>query len=138
MSGVEELKSLHTAVIDSRNGYDEAIKDAEKPELGAIFEKARRLHARAHDDLHRMLAERGSAPDERGSFMTTVHEVVIGVRAAVGGLNRGSLRAFADGEEHTVAAYDDAIAANPTDAETLDRHKAALEGVIAEMRGMAG
>lgn len=137
MSGVEELKSLHTALIDARNGYDEAIKDAEKPDLGAIFEKVRRCHARALDDVRRMLAARGAEPDERGSFMTTVHEAVIGVRAAVGSLNRNSLAAFADGEEYTVASYEKVIAVNPADGETLQRHKAALQGVIAEMRAMA-
>ena len=134
MAGLDELKSLHTALIDAGHGYEEAIKDGDKPDLRAIFERMRALHAKAHEDVHRMLERAGKAPDESGSFMSTVHETVIGVRAAIVGLDRGSLSSFASGEEHTVRKYDDAIAAVPAEADALRTHKAALQAGIDEMK----
>ena len=137
MTNTKELQTLHTAVIDARNGYDEAIKDAEAAELKLMFEKVRRVHSLAHQDIHKLLVDRGLTPDEGGSFMTTVHEVVIGVRAAVIGLGPDSLPAFANGEEDTLRKYDNAMSADPSSAATLRPHRAALDGAMAEMRTMA-
>lgn len=137
MPGTDELKALHTALIDARNGYDEAIKDAQEPDLKAIFEKVRRLHAKAHEVVHQLLGNQGEKPDEAGSFMSTVHETVIGVRSAIIGLSRGSLSAFASGEEHTVGKYDAAIGAAPQSAAALTPHRSALQAALAEMKQMS-
>lgn len=137
MSGVAELKTLHTALVDARKGYDEAIRNSEKPELTALFEKVRALHGAAHDDVHKMLAALGEKPDDAGSFMSTVHEAVINVRSAVVGLDEGALSSFASGEENNVEKYDEAIAAAPSGAESLRGHKTKLVSAIAEMQAMA-
>ena len=137
MAGFDELKTLHTALIDARNGYDEAIKDATEAGLRAVFEKVRGLHLKAHEAVHALLRSQGEKPDDSGSFMSTVHETVIGVRSALVGLDRGSLSAFANGEEHTIRKYDDAMAAVPAAATELRGHKDALEAAVGEMKRMS-
>lgn len=87
MTGVAELKTLHTALVDARKGYDEAIRNSENLELTALFEKVRALHGSAHDNVHKMLAALGEQPNDSGSFMSTVHEAVISVRSAIVGLD---------------------------------------------------
>jgi len=99
------LASLHTALIDASNGYDEAIRDADQPELKAIFGRLKLAHEKAHAELHHLLLARGLKPDDGGSFMSTVHKTIISVRSAVTGLNDEALSAFAEGEERIVEDY---------------------------------
>ena len=90
----------------------QAIKDAQKPYLVAMLQRAKLLHEKAHANIHAILSARGATPDDKGSFMSTVHETVISVRSAVVGLIKGSLSSFASGEEGIIEAYDKAIQSN--------------------------
>ena len=75
----ESLKSLHTALIDSRNGYQEALDDAKGKGLSGLFREM--IDLRNHDaaQLAQGLRLLGEKPDQDGSFMTTVHRAVIKV-----------------------------------------------------------
>jgi uncharacterized protein (TIGR02284 family) len=140
MSDTDSIVELHTALIDSGNGYDEAIKDAQKPDLVALFERAKALHEKAHASIHAILSARGAAPDDRGSFMSTVHETVISVRSAVVGLNEGSLSAFASGEKMLIEAYDKAIRSNGDDdavRAALEQQRSAVVDLVGEMQRKA-
>jgi uncharacterized protein (TIGR02284 family) len=135
------LAALHTALVDARNGYDEAIGDAQQPDLKAIFERVKTLHENAHAELHGALRARGLSPDDNGSFMSAVHKTVISVRSAVAGLDDRSLSSFASGEERIVQDYERAIEDNRDDGSlvaVLQRQKAELETVISEMTATAG
>jgi uncharacterized protein (TIGR02284 family) len=134
------LASLHTALIDASNGYDEAIRDADQPELKAIFGRLKLAHEKAHAELHHLLLARGLKPDDGGSFMSTVHKTIISVRSAVTGLNDEALSAFAEGEERIVEDYNRAIEGNRDDAAVvglLERQKEALKDEIRVMRATA-
>ena len=136
----ESLKTLHTALIDAKDGYVEAEKDAENGALKSLFREMIDLHQRAHEDVHALLVEKGEKPDERGSFMSTVHETVIAVRSAVTGLDHGALSSFASGEERIVKTYDDAIKGSSGDTsviEILNRRRTALLSKIAEMKRLS-
>ncbi len=139
MTGREELESLHTALLDAQHGYETAVKDATSPELKAIFQRMHDLHGRAHAEAHKLLTAMGKTPDESGSFMSTVHETVIGARSALVGLDDGSLSSFASGEEHTLAKYDAAIGAlaGAAGAEPLTKAREELAAMIAEMKRRA-
>ena len=140
MADNDSIIELHTALIDTCNGYDEAIKDAEKPDLIALFERAKSLHEKAHANVHSILGARGAAPDDKGSFMSTVHETVISVRSAVVGLDKGSLSAFASGEERLIKAYDKAIESNgddPSVRTALEQQRSALVELVGEMQRKA-
>jgi len=140
MSYNEPLKSLHTKLLDAKNGYETAIADAETPEMKALFERIASLHERAHADVHAILLAKGEHPDESGSFLSLVHKTVITVRSATTGLDRASLPSFADGEERIIQAYDRAIAelgtSDPSGG-TLRMHRDALSAAIAEMKQLA-
>jgi len=140
MPRTESLKSLHTTLIDAEAGYDEALKDAEAPEMKSLFEKMSSLHERAHADVHAILLDKGERPNESGSFLSLVHKTVISVRSTVSGLDRSSLKSFAEGEERIVGAYDKAIeeigASDPAVGK-LRKDREALVTAIGEMKQRA-
>ncbi|WP_293855213.1 DUF2383 domain-containing protein [uncultured Alsobacter sp.] len=135
----DALLSLHTALVDVREGYRTAIEKAEDPAVLAELRTVDGLHATAHADLDRILAARGDRPDEDGSLMGTVHKTVITARAAIVGLGEGSLDSFASGEENTLESYDDALRSeqDPTVKATLSQHRSALAAQVAKMKTVA-
>jgi Domain of unknown function (DUF2383) len=86
---------------------------------------------------HQSLILAGQVPDENGSFMSVVHETVVGVRAALTGISKKTLPAFASGEQNIVEEYDDALremSGDPKITEILKRQKENLLTKIAEMK----
>ena len=137
MTEVDALKDLHTALIDTRRGYEEATKDAETSDLKALFRDMVTLRSRDHEEIHRALTSLGEKPDESGSFLTTVHRAVIGLRAAVTGLDASALDGFVDGEERVIGKYNaalDACTNQPALTEILMRQKRVLLTKIAQMK----
>lgn len=90
---VDTLKSFHTALVDSCNGYEEALSDAEGKDLAPLFLKMIDLRNWHHAELDRYLRAEGEEPDEDGSFMSTVHRTVIKVRSLITGLDESLCRA---------------------------------------------
>ncbi|MGJ4889441.1 ferritin-like domain-containing protein [Bradyrhizobium sp. HKCCYLR20261] len=136
----DSLKTLHTSLVDARNGYQEAADDAETPALKALFAEMIALKERDHAELHDALRRMGETPDESGSFMSTVHQTVIRVRAAVTGLGTNALSSFVSGEEQILGQYDDALkdcAGDAATAATLRRQRETLQAKIAEMKQLA-
>jgi uncharacterized protein (TIGR02284 family) len=136
----DSLKTLHTALVDARNGYQEAAKDAETPALAALFAEMIALKERDHAELHDALRRMGETPDESGSFMSTVHQTVIRVRSAVTGLGTNALSSFVSGEEQILSDYDDALkdcAGDPAITATLRKQRDTLLAKIGEMKRLA-
>ena len=137
MSGfVDTLKSLHTALIDSREGYKEALADAEGKSLTPLFQRIIELRTRHHSELHNLLLAGGEVPDDSGSFMSTVHRTVVKVRATLTGLDENVLPALIDGEERIIGYYEDADKSGPPPmaASVLLAQREAVEGLIGEMK----
>jgi hypothetical protein len=140
MTDNDALVELHTALIDTCNGYDEALKDAQKPDIVALFQRAKLLHEKAHANIHAILSARGVAPDDEGSFMLTVHETVISVRSAVVGLDKSLLTSFASGEQKMIGAEDKAIESNGDDGPVriaLEQQRSTLIDLVGEMQRKA-
>ena len=133
------LKSLHTALIDAREGYEKAAQETDETALATLFGDMITLHSKAHRDVHESLLEAGEEPDDSGSFMGTVHRTVIGVRSAVTGIDKDSLDSFASGEERIADKYADAIEdqREPKVAEMLRVHQSALLDMIDRMKRIA-
>jgi hypothetical protein len=91
---VESLKELHTALVDTRAAYELALKDTDDEEVGRICKEMISLRHTDHLELHQSLILAGEVPDENGSFMSVVHETVVGVRAALTGISKKTLPAL--------------------------------------------
>ena len=73
----DALSTLHTTLVDSRNGYEEALKDAGKSGLVTLFEEMVALRQQTSIELEPLLLRSGATPDDNGSFMSTVHRTII-------------------------------------------------------------
>jgi uncharacterized protein (TIGR02284 family) len=140
MMAVEAVKNLHTALIDTRAAYELALKDTEDEDVAGICREMISLRHSDHLDLHQSLILAGEVPDESGSFMSMIHETVIGVRAAISGISKKTLPTFASGEEEIVKLYDEALAetgSNLSMTEILMRQREILVSKIAAMKKLA-
>jgi uncharacterized protein (TIGR02284 family) len=135
-SGIDQLKSLHTAAVDARKGYEEALEDSGKAGLTDLFRDMINLHDRHADDLAGRLIASGEVADENGSFMATVHRTIMAVRALFGGLDESVLPGLIDGEQRNADHYREALADidERIARDLVARHQADIEAAIARMR----
>lgn len=130
----EDLTSLHTTLIDSRNGYEEALKDAGPRGLHGLFSEMIAMRQAAAVELEPFLRAGGAEPDESGSFMSTVHRSVISFRSLFNDLDESILPGLIDGERRVLETYDTALAsADPALRSVLERHRGDVERRISEM-----
>jgi uncharacterized protein (TIGR02284 family) len=138
---VEQVKRLHTALVDTRAAYELALQDTDDEEVAGICREMISLRHSDHMQLHQSLVLAGEVPDEDGSFMSVVHETIIGVRAAISGISKKTLPAFASGEEDIIKCYDDALAetaaVDPAMADILKLQRDNLLKKITEMKSIA-
>ena len=129
------MKSLHTTIVDARNGYEEALKEAEGKGLTPLFREMIALHDSHADALAADLTRHGEKVDDKGSFLSTIHRTVISIRSLFGGLDESILRGLIDGEERVVGYYDEALTdCPPAETATLAKQRAALQAKITQMK----
>ena len=134
---VEHMKSLHTVVIDARNGYEEALKDAEGRGLTPLFRDMMGLHQSHAEALAADLVRHGHTPDEKGSFLSAIHRTVISIRSLFGGLDESILPGLIDGEERVLSYYDEALSdCPPSETASLATQRAELQDKIDRMKSM--
>jgi uncharacterized protein (TIGR02284 family) len=132
---IDHMKSLHTTVIDARNGYEEALKDAEGKGLTPLFREMIALHQSHADAIAADLTRHGEKVDDKGSFMSTVNRTVISIRSLFGGLDESILPGLIDGEERVVGYYDEALSdCPPSETTTLAKQRSALQAKITQMK----
>ncbi|MFC0241720.1 PA2169 family four-helix-bundle protein [Rhodopseudomonas telluris] len=133
---LDHLKTLHTAAIDARNGYEEALEDAEGKGLTSLFRDMIALHQANAEELGALLINAGEQADDSGSFMSVVHKTIMSIRSLFDGLDGSVLPGLIDGEKRNVAKYDDAIAASgaaPAVVATLTAQRSKIREKIALM-----
>ena len=79
-SPVETLSSLHTTLIDAVKGYDEGASIAKRDEVGGLCKDLKTRHMASAHAIAGLLLERGERPSADGSFMSTVHKLVLNTR----------------------------------------------------------
>jgi uncharacterized protein (TIGR02284 family) len=135
----EALKMLHAAMLDTREGYEVAEKNAATPALRSFFGEMVALRTKDHEEIHRVLNARGDHPSDGGSFMATVHRAATSVRAAALGMNEDALAPFISGEKKIIEEYDAAIEEADNSATTRDMllaQRTALMAKVSEMESM--
>jgi uncharacterized protein (TIGR02284 family) len=133
---LDHLKSLHTSAIDARNGYQEALKDAEGKGMTPLFRDMMALHEANADELARELNKANELPDEKGSFMTVVHKTIMDVRSLFDALDESVLPGLIDGEKRNVSKYDEALKAGGVPASTASLLVRQREGLLKKMAFM--
>nr|WP_210313655.1 PA2169 family four-helix-bundle protein [Rhodopseudomonas rhenobacensis] len=130
------MKTLHTAAIDARNGYQEALEDAEGHGLTGLFNEMIALHEGNARELAAELTTAGETPDTDGSFMSLIHQTIMNVRSLFNGLDGSVLPGLIDGEKRNVSKYDDALQASTSASAItalLTTQRGKIEQKIAKM-----
>jgi uncharacterized protein (TIGR02284 family) len=138
-TGTESLNKLATLLIDTKHGYEEALKADSGSDLAPLFEEMTALREQDLRELRAALSERGEEMDDDGSLMSFVQRTVIDIRSALTGLDENALPSFIRGEESVVSAYEDALqvpGADPNISALLVRQKQLLQDKIAKMKSM--
>jgi len=131
----EALAALHTTLIDSRLGYEEALKDAGNRGLVTLFQEMIALRQAAAIELERFLRQAGLQPEADGSFLSTVHRTIISLQSLFNDLDESILPGLIDGEKRILGYYDDALkSATGEEADVLSRQKQEVVDRIAEMQ----
>ena len=132
---LDQLKTLHTRAIDARNGYQEALDEAEGHGCSALFHDMIAVHESHARALAAELTKGGETPDDSGSFMSLVHEAIMNVRALFNSLDESVLPGLIDGEKRNVEKYDDALRAinSPPLTPLLTSQRDELQQRIAKM-----
>jgi uncharacterized protein (TIGR02284 family) len=133
---VDHLKSLHTSAIDARNGYQEALKDADGKGMTPLFREMIALHQRHADELASELRKADEIPDEKGSFMSVIHETIMDVRSMFNGLDESVLPGLIDGEKRNVSKYDDALKAVDSGSSVAGLLSGQCENILRKIAGM--
>jgi uncharacterized protein (TIGR02284 family) len=133
------LKSLHTILIDSRNGYQEALKDAEGRGLTPLFNDMIALREKDSTEIGVLLASAGETAQPDGSFMTAVNRTIISIRSMFGELDERILPGLIDGEKRILSYYDDALKAggDTSSVATLVSQRQNLAQIVGRMEAQS-
>ena len=138
---VDELKRLHTTLVDTKNGYEKAVKDARDTDVLQVFRAMLELHTNAELEVARIFHKYEPGASGGGSFMGAVHKAVIDARSLVTGLHVDALTSFVDGERRVLKRYDAALAASglhDSDAVVIRGERDALAQAVDRMRSASG
>lgn len=135
----DKFQDLLTVVIDSRNGYKEALNDTKHSTMAAFFASMLELKDRHVAGLEGLLRDRGQKPDDSGSFLTTINRAIFSIRSVFGGVDENVLPGLIDGETRIVTYYDDAIVVaedRTHERDELTKQRLELTQMIDTMRAM--
>ncbi|SNX72419.1 uncharacterized protein DUF2383 [Cereibacter ovatus] len=109
-AAIAALETLHLRSLDVLAGFETMVDRAE-PAFRATAERFRDLHRSQTDELAEMISRFGRQPEIDGSLMSTVNRAVISLRSLIDTIDRDVLGQIQDGEQHVIAAFDDALGA---------------------------
>ena len=133
---VHALITLHTNAIDARNGYEEALDDAEGRGMTPLFRDMVLLHTTNADELATVLVRLGRCADQNGSFMSTIHRTIMSIRSVLGGLDASVVPGLIDGEKRNASSYAEALRRPDLDSEIrslLEKQRDRILAAIAAM-----
>lgn len=121
-AAVESLAKAHVASVDALSGYTTMVNKAE-PEFRPVVEAFRAMHAQHADTLAQHLKALGCEPDSDGSFMGTINQAVVTMRAVFDDIDSDTMASIRDGEERILKTYHEAEATALPPAVQADLHR---------------
>lgn len=134
---IDALKHLFTRLIDSREGYRDAVDHVKSPTIKGIFQEFMQRRDRNASELRQYLVREGHTMDEDGSILASAHRVFLDLKDKVtGSEDAATLAEVVRGEKVLLEAYEDAVeACGATDPEyqfLVEQH-ASLKSAIQQL-----
>lgn len=130
----DELKKLHTRLIDSHDGYKESRDRVKSGPFVQFFDRMIQQRSQYAGQIRAQLAREGVELDDDGSILAAAHRTWLALRDAVTGDDSAVYAEIVNGERALKEMYDDAIKATAGKAEWafLMSQRSSVETAIAE------
>jgi len=131
----DALEKLHARLVDTANGYREALDRTEDAALRTFVQDFATLRQHHIDELAHELTTEGVAPQRDGGWMTVVHESIMKVRDLFGTLDASARDDILKGEKTILELYSDTIDELADDTrltDTVTRQRGELGQVVAQ------
>ena len=134
---IDALKTLLTRLVDSREGYRDAIDHVHGTHIKSILTQFMERRDRNASEVRAYLTKEGHTVDEDGSVLASAHRTFMDLKDKVTGTDdSATLAEIVRGEKTLLEAYDDALAAaggtDPEYAFLAEQH-ASLKSAIAQL-----
>ncbi|MES2666667.1 MAG: DUF2383 domain-containing protein [Pseudomonadota bacterium] len=104
----EAAADLHTRTVDALKGYARMLEKAE-PTFRPVVQRFHDLHSRHATALAAIVAALGGTVDADGSFMGTINQTVVSLRAFFDEIDEDVMDSVRSGEDHVLKAFDGAL-----------------------------
>ncbi len=111
------IEKLYTRMIDSRDGYNDALDSVSDGLLRTIMTELRNERAEFAQTLRSVFASKDIKLDEDGSLLASAHRMFVNLRDTLSKGDDAVLAEILRGEQSLRDLYEDAMKAVDTDAE---------------------
>lgn len=134
---IDAMKTLLTRLVDSREGYRDALDHVESAHIKGILTQFMERRDRNAAEVRAYLVKEGHTVDEDGSLLASAHRSFMDLKDSVtGSEDAATLKEIVRGEKKLLDAYDDALqaagGADPEYAFLAEQH-ASLKSAIAQL-----
>lgn len=137
----DALNNLYTRLIDSRDGYSQAMERADSPYIKGVISEMIERRTTNSAQIRQFLAGLGQNPSDDGSTLASAHRAFLSLKDSITGSgDEAVLQEIIRGEETLIDAYEKAIeASGATDPEFafLREQHDGLKTKVEEMRARA-
>lgn len=106
---IRVLNSLAETVLDSIDGYEEALKDAGTAGYADIFRTGANERRQVASDLQAEVRRLGGNPESDGSFLAQAHRVFTNLRDSLTGGDKGVVDEVERGEDFIKGKFQRAL-----------------------------
>lgn len=107
---IKVLNSLIETTLDSADGYNEAAKDAEMPEVKSLFSQWAQERFQVAHELQDEVRQLGGEPEDEGSILASTHRIFVKVRDSLGSKgDKGVVEEIERGEDFIKSKYEKAL-----------------------------
>ena len=139
MADHSALKNLYTRLIDSKDGYEQAIERSDNAAHKSLFQELHDRRTRNAGEVRSYLTQKGVEVDEDGSLLASAHRTFLSLKDSLTGAgDEAILEEVIRGEETLLDAYDKAIAeagAGDPEFQFISQQHSELKAKIQELKG---
>ncbi|MBC7577134.1 MAG: PA2169 family four-helix-bundle protein [Tardiphaga sp.] len=106
---IDVLNNLIETVIDSADGYQQAIKETEASRFSDIFARRGAERQLLTEQMQAQVRALGGSPEDDGTLLASAHRMFLNLRHAVAGGDQAVIDEVESGEDHIKAKFEDAM-----------------------------
>ena len=121
---ISVLNSLVATVIDSADGYENAISATDVSRFSDFFRRRGAERRQLTGELQAQVRALGGTPEDDGTVLASAHRMFTNLRNSIAGGDKAVIDEVEAGEDHIKAKFEDALEdrdVSPTVAAAIER-----------------